>query len=137
VGLCLASFTRVARGIHRYALVLIALAQAVRCNSLERRDYLCEVAVARITECCPQLSPSSFLCVSTQGCYGPTSLPVLRTDESECILELDCAGIAEQHICEAVRTLPSASKEICPDGGDGRAPCRRIDDSVNRAPICH
>jgi hypothetical protein len=123
-----------------------AILAVARCGSLAERDYLCELTVAHLAECCPNF-PTRLNCTSLDdGCGSHTSLPVLRVDESECILDLDCPEIEDAGLCTRVLSLPPAAVQMCPPppppctglfcGFGGSQRCTWIDTSLSRAPIC-
>ena len=125
------------RPLLRLGLALCAIFTIARCGGVESREYLCELAVAHLADCCPDFVPRDIDCVSTYGC-GSIHLPVLRSDESQCMLSLDCKVVLSSGLCPAVASLPPAIREDCtpsksPFGGKD---CTYTDITYDRGPLC-
>ena len=126
------------RPLLRASLALCAIFTIARCAGVESRDYLCELAVAHLADCCPHFAARDIDCVSTYGCNSYIHRPVLRSDESRCMLNLDCKVVSSSGLCPAVASLPPAIVENCPQprGWFDTTPCTYTDVTDERGPLC-
>jgi hypothetical protein len=116
-----------------------------RCRGLDDREYLCELAVAQLLDCCAAFPVEKITCSARHGCQGFTEQPTLTADESRCIYGLDCADVRARGLCKVVPALKPAVHEECPPPPDMAGggwffgeprKCTYTDVSETRAPVC-
>lgn len=78
-------------------------------GAIDRTEYLCEEADAKLKKCCGE-SFKSLSCTS-----GTCVTPDLDAPTSECILDLSCEKIVRADICRRVHDEPET-------GGPARCP---------------
>lgn len=92
------------RSVFHPIVVVAVVAIALSCGSIREDEALCEVAVARLDECCPQMEPRRFNCVHDEGCNN-NLYPTFSERASECILDASCDQLRSSGKCEAIRQL--------------------------------
>jgi hypothetical protein len=65
---------------------------------------LCEEAVSRLDECCPEIDPRRLNCIYQDGC-GTDLKPVFTVAASECLRAPPCEVLREKGICEGLQQL--------------------------------
>lgn len=65
---------------------------------------LCEEAVSRLDECCPDIDPRRLNCIYQDGC-GTDLEPVFTIAASECLRERPCEVLKEKGICDGLKQL--------------------------------
>jgi hypothetical protein len=63
--------------------------------------FECEHAIDHLLECCPEITQDDFRGNCQQDYDGcePRRRPLLFSEESRCIQELDCPALVEQGVC--------------------------------------
>jgi hypothetical protein len=103
----------------RRSILLIAFCACFLGGSIERDEFLCEEAHARLLECCPGFTrKESTWCKHEYGCDSASD-PALSESESTCIRESSCNALVANHVCERanVRTEregDAAPQAVCP-----------------------
>ena len=67
-------------------------------------EMLCEEAVSRLDECCPEIDPRRLNCIHQDGC-GTTLEPIFTGKASDCLRDRPCDSIREQGICDGLKQL--------------------------------
>ena len=75
------------------------------CGGIRQDEFICENAVAHLTDCCPGFSPSTIECHYDTSCLG-TTYPELDETQGECILGESCAALGANGVCARVAALP-------------------------------
>jgi hypothetical protein len=73
---------------------------------IRRDEVRCEEAAVHLDACCPDFVPRDLDCdwVVRGGCESEFDPTLISLMQSECILELDCATLVDEGICEAITT---------------------------------
>lgn len=74
------------------------------CGEIREGEMLCEEAVSRLDECCPEIDPRRLNCIYQDGC-GENLQPVFTVRASECLRDRACEVLKDQGICDALRQL--------------------------------
>jgi hypothetical protein len=80
------------------------VAVVLSCGDLRESEMLCEEAVSRLDECCPEIDPRRLNCIYQQGC-GTDLVPVFTVRASECLRERSCETLRDQGICDGLQQL--------------------------------
>lgn len=83
---------------------VVAVVLAVSCGEIRESEMLCEEAVSRVDECCPETDPRRFNCIHQTGC-GRELYPVFSTAASDCLRDRPCDVLRERGICDGLRQL--------------------------------
>lgn len=81
-----------------------AVAVVLSCGEIREDEMLCEEAVSRLDECCPNIDPRRLNCVYNDGC-GTALVPVFTPAASDCVRERACADMQARGICDGLRQL--------------------------------
>lgn len=94
--------SRATRLLARPALAALALVALTAESPQGVQTQLdCEEAVAHCASC-TDLDPKLVYCEYQQGCDIPAHVPDLTVEQSEAILQLDCADLAASGMCAAI-----------------------------------
>jgi hypothetical protein len=118
------------RTLFRLLLGGCALLLVARCDGIGEQDFLCEVAVAHLTDCCPDFPHAQIDCATVNTGCAYSSLPALSSDESQCIMQLSCDDARRKGLCEKVPLLLPGI-ETCEN-----PPPSCFAGGVYRAPVC-
>lgn len=83
----------------RGLLATVALVTLTGGFGIERDEFQCEQAVARLVDCCPGFDAGSIVC-SAGGC-GQQRYPDLTVHGAECIIGASCADLQSSGACGA------------------------------------
>jgi hypothetical protein len=123
----------VVRLLRSFALLLLV----ARCDGLGHSDFDCELAVGHLADCCPNFPTHAIACETTGGGCAHDHLPVLRSDESQCILRQDCSDVIRIGLCTSVPQLQNPVGYECDLGSVWwTPPCQYIDETHARPPVC-
>ena len=87
-------------------LLAVAFALPLACGSITHEELVCEEAVSRLDDCCPDLDSRRLPCVqsSGDGCGGAAD-PVLTVRASQCILDSACEAMISRGSCDRIVSL--------------------------------
>ena len=103
-----------------HAVEAMALAMAVyltttHAGGMRKDEILCEEALARLGDCCPQESLASVRCTFFHGCMGhDESYPDIGPEDADCIRNASCDQLVSSGLCERIGGTPPAG-ELYPD----------------------
>jgi hypothetical protein len=80
------------------------VAVVLSCGEIREGEMLCEEAVSRLDECCPEIDPRRLNCIYQDGC-GTDLKPVFTVKASDCLRERPCEVLREQGICDGLKQL--------------------------------
>ncbi len=113
----------------RATLVALVLGFTVRCGpGITSDEFHCEVAMARLAECCPSFPLHDMTCQSVPRGCGYALRSQITGDEASGIRERSCQELLDDGLCEVVPSLP-VTDEVCDSYF-----CE--DGSVRRDPVC-
>ena len=80
------------------------VAVVLSCGEIRETEMLCEEAVSRLDECCPEIDPRRLNCIHQDGC-GTKLEPIFTAKASDCLRDRPCESMREQGICEGLKKL--------------------------------
>src|SRR4051794_20914059 len=95
--------------------MVAALVVALSCTGITQEELVCEHAVSRISDCCPNVDARLLPCVETQGgCTSGEAAAVLTLRAGECVLEQACDAFRAAKKCETISAyalVPHVNKD--------------------------
>ncbi len=76
-------------------------------DGIGRDEFLCEVAVTHLVDCCPDFNAKSLYCVRS-GCDGSVT-PDLDEDRASCLRDKSCDELRALGACDVTRWEPVVS----------------------------
>ncbi len=83
--------------------VALLTATCIVSDCVDRETFECNLAVAIVADCCPEIDPTALNCERGFACDA--NEPLLKEEESECITALSCDEIRSQGGCEDIARL--------------------------------
>jgi hypothetical protein len=80
------------------------VAVVLSCGEIREDEMLCEEAVSRLDECCPEIEPRRLNCIHQEGC-GNDLEPIFTPAASDCLRDRPCDVLRTQGICDGLRQL--------------------------------
>jgi hypothetical protein len=80
------------------------VAVVLSCGEIRESEMLCEEAVSRLDECCPEIDPRRLNCIHQDGC-GTQLEPVFTVRASDCLRDKPCELLKDEGICDGLRQL--------------------------------
>lgn len=82
----------------------LVVAVSLSCGDIREGEMLCEEAVSRLDECCPEIDPRRLNCVYQDGC-GTELRPIFSVAASDCIRDSSCEALQSKGICAGLKQL--------------------------------
>ena len=80
------------------------VAVVLSCGEIREDEMLCEEAVSRLDECCPEIDPRRLNCIYQDGC-GTDLTPVFTAAASECLRDRGCDDLKSRGVCDGLKKL--------------------------------
>ena len=105
-------------------VALLGLAMMTGADGITEEEFVCEVATARLAECCPGFDPKLFACYREPGCNSPADRPDFTEIESRCILKMGCDDLRAIRVCKRAAARATCSPRCSfGDAGTSSAVC--------------
>jgi hypothetical protein len=82
----------------------VVVAVSLSCGEIREGEMLCEEAVSRLDECCPEIDPRRLNCVYQDGC-GTELRPIFTMKASNCLRDDSCEDLQGRGICDGLKQL--------------------------------
>lgn len=98
----------------RAGLGSLALLFLMADDGIGRDEFMCEVAVGHLQDCCPTLGTATTMLACTHGGCDSKLTPDLTEDRSDCIQHKSCDELSQLGACDVASWEPAPSCTTSP-----------------------